>query len=99
LIELQVDYTIRYGICMSVKIPATPNAQNFLGPGPNVLLPPVSIEAHQTVVGWIMFELAESLVEGSRVDTYTVLLRDSHQNTTRIEQGIIREMADEEAKG
>ncbi len=99
LAELQIDYTLLSSVCMAVKIPLAGNlAAQFGRPGLTVLVPPVRIDAHQTVAGWVIFELKNSLVGESRIDSYTLLIRDSHGTTVKLEHAIIRELADEEAK-
>ncbi len=99
-VELQVNYTTSKSMCMAVKIPNDGKlASQFGDQGLTVLLPPIRIDAHQTIAGWVLFELNEVLFVDCKVDSYTLLFQDSHGVMVKLEHAIIRELADEEAKG
>jgi hypothetical protein len=96
LIELRVDYTMKDGMFMSLKVPVTAKVADELGRGERKLLvPPLRIDAHQTISGLIFFEFNESLVRDSRIDAYTVLIQDAQGGVIKLEQTIVRELADE----
>jgi hypothetical protein len=97
LVELQIDYVIRDGILMSLKLPAG-RAAEFGAGNLSLLVPPLRVDAHQTIAGWLVFELKEALIGNSRIDNYTVLLQDSHGATTRLEQAVIRELGNEDPR-
>jgi len=99
LVELQVDYTTPSDVRMAVKIPLAGNlAAQFGSTGLTILVPPVRIDAHQTLAGWVMFEVNNSLLGESRVDSYSLLITDSHGATAKIEHAIVRELADEKPR-
>jgi len=95
--ELRLDYTHSSGACLAVKIPLAAQGAEFPEPGLNRLTPPVRIDAHQTVAGWLLFEFKDAVIGDGRIDSYCILLTDSHGSVTTSEHSIVRELADEKA--
>jgi|HubBroStandDraft_6_1064221.scaffolds.fasta_scaffold128850_2 hypothetical protein len=98
-IELQINYTTSNGMCMALRIPSDAKLVRELGfKESSVLIPPVRIDSHQTVAGWVLFELKEALLEDRKLETYVLLFQDTHGAVSKLEQAIIRERVDEIAK-
>jgi len=96
MIELQVDYTSSEGARMTVRLPCRVElAREFSREALSALAAPLRIDAHQTVSGWVFFELTAGLFGKVNVDTYTILLTDAHQSITRKDQPIVSEFIDE----
>lgn len=101
MIELQISYTTAEpaeGYCMAVKVPHhAPLAARF-GQGADALEPPARVDAHQTIAGAALFEVKDALIGSGSIDSYSILVTDSHGHVSRVEQAIVRELADEEAR-
>lgn len=52
---------------------------------------PASISSHQSMAGWLRFELPDMLVVDCVIDNYSLLLEDSHQRSTTIDSLFVRE--------
>ena len=99
-IELQVSYTTAAptkGFCMAVKVPHRSALADRIRHNATILSPPLRIDAHQTIAGWVLFEVGDVLIGNGKIDDYAILVSDSHGQACRVEQAIVRELADEGA--
>jgi hypothetical protein len=53
---------------------------------------PQEVSAHQTVAGWALFEIDNSLLIDKDVEGYKILFRDSHGLETHLESIILQEI-------
>jgi len=94
-LDLRVEYRPASDFCARVDVPAAADNDD----GPNIpttvrLVPPLKVAAHQTVVGWVRFQVKRALLMDCKIDGYTVVARDSHGQTSTVEMSIIREVVD-----
>ena len=64
-------------------------------PGAPPISIPKPIDAHQTIKGWAMFEVDNSLLSHNDIDGYEIRIFDSHNMETRLEPIIVREIEHE----
>lgn len=84
---------------MAVKVPHRPSLAARFGQGSAPLEPPARVDAHQTIAGAALFEIRDALTGSGSIDSYSILVADSHGHVSRVDHAIVRELADEEAKG
>jgi hypothetical protein len=98
-IELQINYTTSDGMCMALRIPGDAKLVHEFGFKESpALIPPIRIDSHQTVAGWVFFELKEALLDDRRLESYVLLFQDTHGAVSKLEQAIIQGLVDETAK-
>jgi hypothetical protein len=68
------------------------------GHSANVFTLPARIDAHQTAAGWLVFSLGNNVLAGRTVDTYRIILEDSHGTSTTTEPILVKDWSDETAK-
>jgi hypothetical protein len=90
-IELALSYTTSTGVFMTMKIPSSGLASTTVG-NVKMLEPPVKVDAHQSVAGWVFFEIKNELIKGCRLDNYILQFQDSHGDVNSLEQVIMREL-------
>lgn len=93
-VELQVGYTTDSRDYMTLKLPHVNSEQQPAFPDHPLLRLPVRIDAHGSIVGSVMFDLDDALVERTRIDDFKLLITDSHNETTLLEPVIIRDLID-----
>lgn len=93
-IELQVGYTTENQEYMTLKLPLVNRDQALHFADHPLLHLPLTIEAHGSVAGSVMFCLDDELVNRKRIDDLKLLITDSHEQTTRLEPAIIRDLID-----
>lgn len=78
---------------MAVKLPSAADIESKFGnDNLTVLVPPVQIGAHETIAGYAMFELSNTIVGQSQIQGYTVLFTDTHGIVTRLEKTFVRDI-------
>jgi hypothetical protein len=55
-----------------------------------VLQLPLRIDAHQTAAGWVIFGVPSASVDEMSLNSYSIVMQDTHGNSTAIEPIIIR---------
>jgi hypothetical protein len=96
-IELALSYTTPTGVFMTMKLPVSVLGSATVG-DVKLLEPPLKIDAHQSVSGWVFFEIKNELIKGCRLDTYILQFQDSHGHINSLEQAIVRELISEKAE-
>lgn len=56
---------------------------------------PVRVDAHQTVVGWVSFQLTDATIEGHVIDTYTLIIMDTNNAESTVQPILVKELRDE----
>ena len=88
-----VEFAIRYSAgdaSFNVKLP--PSAFLMLGEdGRRPLEVPTRLAAHDTVAGWCDFVVGPQLLDKGRIDSYDIIITDTHQAETRLEVSVVRE--------
>lgn len=94
-IDLRIDYRPPTGFCARVDVPVALNSiadQN--DKETSTFVPPVRVSAHQTAIGWVRFKLDPALLVGCKIDAYTVIVRDSHDESSSVEISVLHEVVD-----
>lgn len=94
-LELEVCYVSAQNICMKVKVPHEVDLVEDFGGGeikPFVL--PTSIMSHQATAGWALFNVSGALLNKGTLDSYRIVLTDSHGLVTVFDPGIPKEIKD-----
>ena len=95
-IELKLVYYKPNQPITTLLLPHDPGLRSRLGAGDTVAITrPQNIGAHQTIAGWVFFELDELLLDGVLIDSYEIRFTDSHGLQSKLEPIIIREVVDE----
>lgn len=95
LLELEVCYVSTQNNCMKVKVPHEVNLVKDFGGGeikPFVL--PATVLSHQAVAGWALFNVSGALLNEGTLDSYAIILTDSHGLVTTFDPGIPKEIKD-----
>jgi hypothetical protein len=100
--ELQVTYLLENEIKAVCRIPHTSALAEIAADATtlpaNVFSLPARIDAHQTVAGWLLFSLNNSVISGRTIDAHRIILEDSHGAPTETEPVLIRDWMDETPK-
>ena len=95
LAELQVTYIVKNDIKAVCRIPHTPALTDItpeaVSGRATVFALPARVDAHQTVAGWLVFSLDNTIIAGKTVDTHRILLLDSHGVITQTEPVMVRD--------
>lgn len=93
-VDLQICYRTSTNFMCAVDIPSALARDVGLGAeDPRHLVPPVRVDAHQTVTGWVYFRVDHALLEGCRVDKHRLFIVDSHTARVAIDS-ILQEVVD-----
>lgn len=96
-LDLELNYTTCNRVCMNVKVPHDSTLASELGyANLTALHIPFRIDAHQTIAGWALFRIDDSLLGDGEIDGHKVVLSDSHGEICSLEPSIVHELADEE---
>lgn len=94
-VELQVRYTTQQHVQLTLKLPHDESLRAELNrPDLSTLTPPVRVNAHGTVAGWVFFGLTQAIIGDGVIEGYKVLLTDSHGAVSQVAPIIMRELAD-----
>ena len=95
-LDLRISYRTSANFCAAVDIPAgATQAAPFGGQGQATVRVPLRIDAHQTMTGWVHFEIKNALLRDCNVDYYTILVTDTHGERSAVEASLVREFVDE----
>lgn len=91
--ELHVTYKTLSGQPVTVQIPSSQVVGNGFSELEDfrLVVMPARLDAHQTITGWILFRISESILSESEINCYSILLVDSHQIRTSVEPIMIQE--------
>ena len=100
--ELQLTYVLDNNIKAVCRIPHSPalaeTTSDENGSPANVFSMHTRIDAHQTLVGWLLFSLDEKVIVGRTIDAHRIIVDDSHGTSTETEPILVREWTDETPK-
>ena len=95
-LELQVTYSIQVGTKMTSKVSHDPTLSiNFSDSKPTHFSVPERIDAHQTIAGWAFFKIDKTLITGFDINSYKLIIIDSHDVESHLEPILVREFVDE----
>jgi hypothetical protein len=98
-IELSVLYRTRSGASVTVRIPAAFAHSEQLALAPeNTLCVPSRIDAHQTIKGWSAFNLDDVIFENVLIESFSLIITDSHDLETSITPIAVQERNDEKKR-
>jgi hypothetical protein len=91
--ELHITYNTPTQALVIAQIPSSPTRGEAYAEFRDfsVLSTPTRLDAHQTLTGWMIFQVAEAILSGAVVDGYTIALFDSHQTQTNVEPIMVQE--------
>jgi hypothetical protein len=94
--ELVVQYLTTDRMLMTVKLETDERAtKKFLrGQGDPIMIP-AKIPAHETISGWLHFFAPEELLKGISIDSYSLVLTDTHEEKTSVAPNLMQEYRDE----
>lgn len=96
-LELQVTYTIPEDTIMSLKVPHDPRLSTNFSDNEHVHFTiPERIGAHQTIAGWVFFKIDNTLITNFDINSYKLVVTDSHGIVSHLEPIIVSEFIDEE---
>jgi len=95
-VALRVTYDVKPGHPVTVQLPSsTTRGDRFSRLKDfNLLGSPSRVDAHQTVQGWCMFRLPETVLSGGSIEGYSVVVTDSHGMEVGVKPILIQEYAD-----
>ncbi len=84
-IDLFITLSQKSETILTLKIPLDANLGDFVPNNSSVLTVPLRIDAHQTVVGWCFFRLADTASANAEVEVSRLVVKDAQGNKTEIE--------------
>lgn len=95
-LELQIRYTLPEGTEMTLKVPHDPKLSTNFNDVEHVHFTiSESIGAHQMIAGWAFFNIDNRLLIDFDIDSYKIVITDSHGVLNHLEPIIVREFVDE----
>ena len=95
-LELLVTYTIPEGTNMTLRVAHDPTLSiNFSDSEPVHFSVPERIDAHQTIAGWAFFKIDKTLTTDFDINSYKLIIIDSHDVESHLEPIVVREFVDE----
>ena len=95
-VDLAITYLTTERIQMTVKIRANePNSSSFVHGQQNLLEIPNPVTAHNTISGWLRFRIPAAVISGNEIESYKLILRDTHGDTTGVVPILVQEYRDE----
>ena len=90
-IEMHLSYVIEDNILMTVKLPPSlADFDSYTNNHPR-LRTPFRITAHDTASGWCNFLIAPGVLGGRRVESYQIVVTDSHLAETSVDAFVVSE--------
>jgi hypothetical protein len=93
---LRINYATKEGVRSSIIVPFDPRVATEADPGGTPLQPPVKVESHQTVAGWLGFRVAYDLIANGEIEDYVIVATDTHGLKALRETVLVREVIDVE---
>ena len=92
---LQINYATKQGLRTSIVVPASHSLPDEWRTDASALLqPPLEVDAHQTVAGWLPFRVSYDLLGDGSIEDYVLVATDTHGNRSTKETVIVREVMD-----
>ena len=98
--ELQVTYLLQDGIKAVCRISHNRDLAQKTGTTNEAMIftTPARIDAHQTLLGWFLFALDDTVIGQATVDAHNLVLEDTHGIPTDSEPIMVREWTHETPK-
>ena len=94
--DLAVTYLTKERVQLTVKLRADETAQFDPVQGKaSELRIPVSIPAHDTVSGWLYFRMPPAMAADITIESYSLILTDTHGKASEVVPILIQEYRDE----
>jgi len=94
--DLRIEYRTAFNFSATVDIPSVSQGIDiFGGESHSTLETGVKIEAHQTVVGKVFFRLNKAMLQDCAVDSYIIVVTDTHGKRTSVATSLVQEVFDE----
>jgi hypothetical protein len=94
--DLRIEYRTDANYLAVVVLPASRQDEKpFINDSSSSIQLPISVDAHHNATGWIYFHVSEDLIENWIVDSYKIVVTDSHGEKTSIEPTLIKELIHE----
>lgn len=95
--ELAITYLTSQRLELTVRLKASVSkAASFVFGQENLSLPiPFSISAHNVASGWLSFHLPAAIFETAQIESYRLILTDTHQQRSEITPNLMQEYRDE----
>ncbi|MBJ6750974.1 hypothetical protein [Geomonas anaerohicana] len=95
--DLHITYITKGNVLMTIKVPwYNKGAKGFHDENISISFTiPQRLDAHQTVTGWLFFQVEKLLIRGYTIEEYRIVLTDSHGMRAQLEPILIREYGDE----
>lgn len=91
-IDLRIEYRTAANFRAAVDVPAVrQDDQTFGGDNHAEIEIPIKVDAHNTVTGWVCFQVKKALLKDCNVDSYVILVTDSHGERGSIETALVQE--------
>ena len=95
-LELLVTYTIPADTKMTLRVAHDPTLSiNFSDSKPIHFSVPERIDAHQTIAGWAFFKIDKTLITDFDINSYKLIIIDSHDVENHLESILVRAFVDE----
>lgn len=91
-IDLRIEYRTASNFRAAVDVLTVMlDDQAFGGENHGFIEIPIRIEAHNTATGWVCFRVKKALLQDCSVDSYIILVTDSHGERGSIETALVQE--------
>ena len=94
-IELHVTYLSPNKTELTIKVKSDATLLQEFSASGNALMPPLRIDAHQTVSGWCCFKFDNVILNGGKIEKHVISATDSYGNEAKVEPLIIQEYSHE----
>lgn len=94
--ELLIEYLTERGILMTVKLQSVREMPDeFVRGQSDSVTIPAKIGSHEAISGWLHFFAPDELLKGRSIESYSLVLTDTHDQRTDISTNLIQEYRDE----
>ena len=92
-IDLRIEYRTPSNFLAAVDISADSHSTEMFGEDNcSRLETPIRVDAHDTVAGWVFFRAKTALLEDCSIDTYVIVVTDSHGERVPIKTALVQEL-------
>ena len=94
--DLAITYITKARNQMTTRIRTNgPDISCFVNGDINIIPIPTPMSAHDTISGWLQFQVPVTIIEETEIDSYRIMLRDTAGNVTHVDPILIQEYRDE----
>lgn len=90
-IEMHIRYVVASGVSLTVRLPTAPSDGSASKNQESRLKVPSRVAAHDTISGWCEFVLKRNFIDEHTIESYQIVLTDSHQGETSVDVILISE--------